>query len=164
MMKRALLVCVILVAFAGTALAAAAAAPSGTARSNVGCGLGTMLFQNNADRSSLLQAFQATTNGTSGNQTFGVTSGTSECKQPEKFVENDRVNEFVRANLDDLAKDIANGSGESLSTLAELLGVPAAEREAFYGALKTHFAEIFPGTEVEYAHVVDKILEVSARG
>ncbi|MGE5189438.1 MAG: DUF3015 family protein [Gemmatimonadota bacterium] len=159
-MKRALLACAIIVVFAASAMAAG----SGVARSNVGCGLGTMLFQSNADDSSLLQAFQATTNGTFGNQTFGVTSGTSECKQPTKFVKNDRVSEFVFANLDDLAKDIANGKGETLDTLAELMGVPAAEREGFSRNLKAHFAEIFPGAGVEYAQVVDAIVRVSNEG
>jgi hypothetical protein len=158
-MKRALLACTIIMAFAGTAMAA-----GGTAHQNVGCGLGTMLFENKADDSSLLQAFQATTNGTSGNQTFGVTSGTSECKQPSKFVKNDRVSEFVFANLDDLAKDIANGKGETLETLAELMGVPAAEREGFARNLKVHFVEIFPGSGVEYAQVVDAIVRVSNEG
>ncbi len=157
-MKRALLACAIIVIFASSAMAA------GLARQNVGCGLGTMLFKNNADGSSLLQAFQATTNATSGNQTFGVTSGTSECTQPAKFVKNDRVNEFVFANLDNLAKDIANGKGETLDTLAELMGVPAAERDTFARNLKAHFAEIFPGAGVEYAHVVDTIVRVSNEG
>ena len=158
-MKRALLACAIIVVFAASAMAA-----GGTARSNVGCGLGTMLFKNNADGSSLLQAFQATTNGTFGNQTFGVTSGTSECTQPAKFVKNDRINEFVFANLDNLAKDIANGKGETLDTLAELMAVPAAERDVFARNLKAHFAEIFPGAGVEYAHVVDTIVRVSNEG
>ncbi len=156
-MKRALFACAIIVVFATSAMAA------GIARTNVGCGLGTMLFKNNADGSSLLQAFQATTNGT-GIQTFGVTSGTSECTQPAKFVKNDRVNEFVFANLDNLAKDIANGKGETLDTLAELMGVPAAERDTFARNLKAHFAEIFPGAGVEYAHVVDTIVRVSNEG
>ncbi len=155
-MKKALLTVALILVSASVVFAGA--------RENVGCGLGTMLFKNNADESSLLQAFQATTNGTSGNQTFGVTSGTSECKQPAKFVRNDRLNEFVHSNLDDLAKDIANGRGETLGTLAELMGVPAADRTAFYGNLKTHFAEIFPSKDVEYAQVVDRIVTVANKG
>ena len=87
------------------------AGPAGTAHHNTGCGLGTMLFEGGANDSSLLQAFQATTNGTSGAQTFGISSGTSECDQPKKFVQNERLNEFVYANLDTLAKDIAQGGG-----------------------------------------------------
>jgi len=41
-----------------------------------GCGLGSMLIQSNGKE----QIFVATTNGSSGSQTFGITSGTSNCK------------------------------------------------------------------------------------
>src|SRR4030066_1899290 len=108
------------------------AAEMGLARTNTGCGLGTMLFEGSANDSSLLQAFQATTNGTSGAQTFGITSGTSECTQPQKFVQNERLNEFVYANLDTLAKDIAQGRGECVRTLGGVMQVAPGKREAVY--------------------------------
>src|SRR5512143_770067 len=91
-----------------------AAGSAGQARMNTGCGLGTMLFQNNADNATILQSLQATTNATFGNQTFGITSGTSECTQPSKFAKNDRLNEFIGANMDNLAKETALGKGETL--------------------------------------------------
>ena len=47
------------------------------ANENTGCGLGSMIIKN--QNSTMLQAIAATTNGTSGNQTFGITSGTSNC-------------------------------------------------------------------------------------
>ncbi len=145
----------------GVAEAQSKKGSSGMARQNVGCGLGTMLFKNNADNSILLQAFQATTNGTSGNQTFGITSGTSECGQPAAFVKNDRVGEFVLANMDNLAKDIAMGRGETLETLAELLQVPAERRAEFYGKLQANFGKIFSSEQVVLAGVVDNIAAVS---
>jgi hypothetical protein len=157
-MKRILGIFALTLIFASTSFAA----DMGVARTNTGCGLGTMLFQGSANDSSLLQAFQATTNGTSGAQTFGISSGTSECKQPEKFVQNERLNEFVYANLDTLAKDIAQGQGESVQTLAELMQVAPENREAFYRNLQTHFAEIFPRENVEYAQVVDTIVKLSS--
>lgn len=157
-MKRILGIFALTLIFATTSFAA----DMGVARNNTGCGLGTVLFQGSANDSSLLQAFQATTNGTSGNQTFGISSGTSECKQPEKFAQNERLNEFVYANLDTLAKDIAQGRGESVQTLAELMQVPPEKREAFYRNLQTHFAEIFPRENVEYAQVVDTIITLSS--
>lgn len=157
-MKRILGIFALTLIFATTSFAA----DMGLARNNTGCGLGTVLFQGSANDSSLLQAFQATTNGTSGNQTFGISSGTSECKQPEKFAQNERLNEFVYANLDTLAKDIAQGGGESVQTLAELMQVPPEKREAFYRNLQTHFAEIFPRENVEYAQVVDTIITLSS--
>jgi hypothetical protein len=155
-MKRLAVVVAVLSLFAaGTALA-------GT-NTNIGCGLGYVLFKD-ANQTSVVQAFEATTNGTSGNQTFGVSSGTSECDQPKKFVGNDRLNEFVHANMDELARDISTGQGETLSTVAELMGVPAAERPAFNANLQAHFQQIFPNPGVEYAQVVDAIVTVSNQG
>jgi hypothetical protein len=162
-MKKLLAVAVLSIMFVfvvGSAFAAAK--ESGTARQNVGCGLGTMLFQNNADQSSLLQAFQATTNGTFGNQTFGVTSGTSECKQPTKFVSNERLNEFVVANMDNLAKDIAMGRGETLDAFADLMQVPAEKRPEFYQKLQASFSNIFTSENVVLANVVDNVAAVSS--
>jgi hypothetical protein len=134
---------------------------SGKARNNVGCGLGTMLWQGNADNSSLFQAFQATTNGTFGSQTFGLTTGTSECDQPSTFVKNDRLNEFVVANMDNLAKDIAMGRGETLEAFAELLQIPTEKRAEFNQKMQTNFAKIFTSENVVLANVVDNAAAVS---
>ncbi len=162
-MKRILVFAVVLVLSVMLVSSAFAAAKggSGKARKNVGCGLGTMLFQNNADESSLLQAFQATTNSTSGNQTFGVTTGTSECDQPSAFVKNDRLNEFVVANMDNLAKEIAMGRGETLDAFAELLQIPTEKRAEFYQKMQTNFAKIFTSENVVLANVVDNAAAVS---
>ena len=46
---------------------------------NTGCGLGTMLFD--GQQGIAPQVLAVTTNGTSGNQTFGITSGTLGCTQ-----------------------------------------------------------------------------------
>ena len=155
-MKRVVVVVAALLLFAaGTAFAAG--------NSNIGCGLGYILFKD-SNQTSVVQALAATTNGTSGNQTFGVSSGTSECDQPKKFVGNDRLNEFVQANLDELARDISAGQGETLTSVAELMGVPAAERPAFNTNLQAHFQQIFPTPGVEYAQVVDAIVTVSNQG
>jgi hypothetical protein len=147
------------------ALALAAPALAGNGKANTGCGLGTMLFgAAKADNSILLQILAVTTNGTSGSQTFGISSGTSECDQPSSFVRNERVNEFVHANLDNLARDVAQGGGETVSTLAELLEVPAAQRAAFGQKLQSQFTLIFPTPDVQSAHVVDAIVFVASQG
>ena len=126
---------------------------------NTGCGLGTMLFgQSELGLNTVLtQILAVTTNGTSGNQTFGITSGTSDCDQPSKWVSNEQVNKFVLANMDDLAKDIAAGQGETVSPLAELMEVPAESRDTFYSTLQANFDQIFPHPDVNYAHVVDTV-------
>ncbi len=139
-----------------------AAGGAGSARTNTGCGLGTTLFKNNNDNSILLQAFQATTNGTFGTQTFGITSGTSECSTPATFVKNDRLNEFMLANMDNLAKEIAMGKGETLEAFAELLQIPAEKRPEFYQKLQANFAKIFTSEDVQFAKVADNVVTVTS--
>ncbi len=143
--------------FVGSVFAAA----GGQAHMNTGCGLGTMLFQNNADGKTLLQTFQATTNGIYGNQTFGITTGTSDCQQPKNFVSNEQLKEFMVANMDNLARDIAQGRGETLDAFAELMGVPADKRPEFYAQLQAGFAKIFTSSNVQMASVADNIATVS---
>lgn len=153
----------LLVMVAALSLVAAGSAFAG-GNMNTGCGLGTVIFKDVQNQSTLVQVVAATTNGTLGNQTFGISSGTSECTQPKNVVRNERLNEFVQANLDELARDISAGKGETLSTVAELMGVPSAQRDAFNRTLQAHFHQIFPSPGVEFAHVVDTIVSVSNQG
>ncbi len=126
--------------------------------SNTGCGLGDMVFGD--PDSSVLLGLEATTNGTFGNQTFGITSGTSNCTKPSKFVQNDRLQEFVAQNMDSIAQDMASGGGESLDTVAELMEVPATERAAFNSTLQDNFSKVYPSGDMTSAQVIDNIAEV----
>lgn len=139
----------------------AGAAFAGQAEDNTGCGLGTILWGNKADNSIMSQSLQATTNGLFGNQTFGITSGTLGCEQPANVAASERLMEFTVANLDNLARDIARGEGESLETLAELLAVPAADRSEFYAGLQGNFSGIFTTGEESAANVLDRIVVAS---
>ena len=151
----------VLMAFALTLVITGSAFAAGQAHTNVGCGLGTLLFENKADNSIILQALQATTNGTSGNQTFGISSGTSECQQPSKIVQNEKLNQFVRANMDNLAKDIAMGKGETLDTFVEMMGVPPTESEAYKAKLQVSFNKIFTSDKIVMAEVIDNVATVT---
>ena len=130
-MKKALVVAaVVSLLVAGSAFAA------GQAQNNTGCGLGTALFKNNADDSVLLQIIQLSVNTfgvLSLVPTIGITVGTAECQQPKKFASNEKVKEFTLVNMDNLARDIAQGRGEALDAFAELVGVQSEDRPEFYG-------------------------------
>ena len=132
------------------AVAALSTAAVAGVNSQTGCGLGAMIIKD--DSSALMLALQTTTNGTSANQTFGITSGTSGCKKT-KLVMNERAEEFVASNMDQLAKEIAMGQGESLDTLAELLQVE--DKAAFASALQSNYNSIYSSDNVEIgrAHV-----------
>lgn len=134
---------------------------AGQADNNCGCGLGTVLWEGKADGSVFSQSLQATTNGTSGNQTFGITSGTLGCEQPGSIIKNDRTLAFVRDNLDLLARDISFGGGETLDTLSELMQVPVAERSALYSRLQNNFDSIFITGDESSTAVVDRIIRIA---
>ncbi|MDY0270532.1 DUF3015 family protein [Trichloromonas sp.] len=125
-----------------------ASAWAGQAKTNCGCGLGTILWGDRADGSILSQSMQVSTNGILGNQTFGITSGTLGCEQPTNIGSDDQLFAYIRDNIDGLAQDMAYGEGEHLDTLAELMTVPAEERTLFAGKLQAAFGDIFiTGTE-----------------
>ncbi len=137
------------------AVAALSSAVFAGVNDQTGCGLGAMIIKD--DSSALLLALQATTNGTSGNQTFGITSGTSGCKKT-KFVMNERASEFVASNMDQLAKEAAIGQGESVDTLAELLNVK--DKAAFATTLQKNYNSIYTSSDVKMADVLDNIATI----
>jgi len=131
-------------------------------QSNTGCGIGTMIFEGKDGLIS--QVFAATTNGTFGNQTFGITSGTLNCEKPANFTSNERLNKFVGDNMANLAMDISKGSGEYLTTLAVLLDVPIAERPQLYRLLQANFSKIYTSEDVTHIDVLNNIETVLATG
>ena len=124
---------------------------------SAGCGLGSLLI---GEGTGFTQVFAATTNGTFGSQTFGITTGTSNCEKQAKFASTKRLTEFVQANMDNLAKDVAMGKGESIETLTELMGISSQKRPVVYAKLQSNFSNIFTSEKVEVADVVDNIVTV----
>src|SRR5882762_7019290 len=90
-----------------------------------GCGLGYMLMSNK-DNSKVSQVLGATTNGTSGSQTFGITSGTSGCTDDGAVKWAKAAEVYAEVNLDSLRREMAIGKGEYVETFASLLGATEA--------------------------------------
>ena len=122
---------------------------------NYGCGLGSMAFE--GEDGLISQVSAATTNGSSGNQTFGITSGTSNCTQYSTWTSNEKVNVFVADNMDSLAKDIARGKGEHLDTLGSLMNIPQKDRAAFNSKLQRNFSHIYTSENVTATDVIRNI-------
>ncbi|HVN96907.1 MAG TPA: DUF3015 domain-containing protein [Syntrophorhabdaceae bacterium] len=122
---------------------------------NYGCGLGSMAFEGNDGLISQISA--ATTNGTFGNQTFGITSGTSNCAQYSTWTSNEKANVFVADNMDSLARDIAKGEGEHLDTLASLLNIAEKDRTSFNAKLQKNFSRIYTSQSVTSTEVIRNI-------
>jgi hypothetical protein len=130
----------ILVAVAIAAVLPASAMAAG--ENNIGsCGWGSKLFD--GQQGIAPQVLGATTNGTFGNQTFGITFGTSGCSQDGAVKSSWKTALFIDGNRDMLARDMSVGSGETLDSLAHLMGVESQDRAAFNRAAKENMAKIF---------------------
>jgi hypothetical protein len=115
-------------------------------QNNVGsCGWGTKLFDGQSGI--FPQALAGITNGTSGNQTFGVSSGTSGCTQDGVVRSTWKTAMFIDGNKERLARDMSVGEGEALDSLAHLLGVDAADRAAFGRLARDNMPRIFPSEQ-----------------
>jgi hypothetical protein len=128
-------------------LATLAAASSMAAQNNVGsCGWGSKVFEGQSGIAP--QVLAATTNGTSGNQTFGITFGTSGCTQDGVVSSHWKTAMYIDGNRVALARDAAAGQGESLNVLAEVMGVKAADRALFAATIKANFATVFGNEQI----------------
>ena len=110
------------------------------AASPAGCGMGTAVVFKDASQW-YEHVLAATTNGTSGNQTFGMTSGTLGCEAANGPLADAQL--FIDQNMDQLAVDAAKGQGETLAALAEVMGVEAADSAAFNRTVQSNFDSMF---------------------
>ena len=118
-----------------------AAGSSMAAQNNVGCGWGSAVFHGQSGVAP--QVLAATTNGTSGNQTFGITFGTSGCTQDGVVSSSWKISAYIDGSRVALARDAAAGQGENLDALAVVMGVKAEDRAAFAAAIKSNFSTVF---------------------
>jgi hypothetical protein len=100
-----------------------------------GCGLGSIVFGKEPGGK---QIFASTTNGTFGSQTFGISSGTSNCTDAKS---KDGLFGFVKTNKNQLMTDVAKGSGESLAGLNLFMGCKDSTKLNQH--LQGNFAKIF---------------------
>ena len=111
-------------------------------QNNIGtCGWGAKLFDGQSGIAP--QVLAVTTNGTSGNQTFAITTGTSGCTQDGVVRSTWKTAMFIDGNKDRLARDMSIGNGETLDSLAHLIGVHEQDRAAFSRAMQANVSVIF---------------------
>lgn len=116
----------------------AANVQASTTQDSVGCGVGTMIFQNS--NGLLWSLFALTTNTTTFN-TVSMTFGLVNC--PAGASVRGRIASFIEFNRPELAVEIAQGKGDHLSALVEMYGVKASNRVAAFNALKSNQISIF---------------------
>jgi hypothetical protein len=123
-----------------------------------GCGWGTKLFDGSSGMAP--QVLAVTTNGTFGNQTFGISSGTSGCTQDGMVKSAWKTSMFIDGNKERLARDMSIGNGETLDSLAHLMGISEADRAKFNRATHENLARIFPSGDVATEQVVVALKQV----
>lgn len=123
-----------------------------------GCGWGNMLFEGQDGKATHVVAM--TTNGTSGNATFGVTSGTNGCDASGRLRYDGRSWLAMNGMLDSIAEDMAQGQGEALDAYATLLGIEQADRAHFARITQANFNRIFPSADASGEQVLSATLEV----
>ena len=149
---RKMMVALAVLAMAGSASAADGGGIKGSGSyGTAGCGLGSMAFGN---QKGAIQILAATTNGLFGTQTFGITSGTSNCG--ESVVGLSGTKTFIEANRDALAKDMSRGSGETISALSHLAG--CADAKAVGAKLQQSFQAVFPEQSISDEAVSSNVI------
>lgn len=110
-----------------------------------GCGLGKTLWEGQSGLLANISA--ATTNGSSGTQTFGITSGTSGCNADSTVKTEKEQEVFVAVNLENISQEMAQGNGEHLRALATLMGCSTSVYGEFAGMTQDKYEVLFPAAD-----------------
>src|SRR5690606_9356232 len=145
-MKRLVLASALL----GASMSASAVAPGGP-----GCGWGNLLFEGQSGLPMHILASLA--NGTAGNATLGMTTGTNGCDTSGSLTYSGKSLLSMNGVLEEVAHDVAMGEGEALTALSVAMGVPAEDRTHFSSVMHQNFAVIFPSENVTAEQVLASI-------
>lgn len=106
---------------------------SGQGYGVAGCGLGSIVF---GPKTGWVQIVAATLNGT-GVQTFGITTGTSNCDMGEGGL---FAASFIESNREVVTKEFARGRGETVDSLAYILR--CNDTQVFGDKMKENYGKI----------------------
>lgn len=122
---------------------------------DAGCGLGGIIFTKNAK---LLQLFAMTTNSFLLTQPLGITFGTSGCSSSGIVMNDKQIQYFVEINQEELSREMAQGHGEKLATLALLKGCLSNEsQKAFAGFTQASYSQILPKANTSPVDMVQNL-------
>lgn len=121
-----------------------------------GCGLGSVVM---GPKGSQISAY--TTNGTSGTQIYGITTGTSNCQPDRRGAMSEAQESFMFSNYATLSKEMAQGAGTTLAGLAQVLGCGETDLAAFNKVAQTEHRKIFssPGAVAALETLKESIVQ-----
>lgn len=70
---------------------------------------------------------------------------------------HEQVAAFTAANLERIKQDMAAGQGEYLASLANLLGIEAAQQAAFFAFTQAKFPVLFPSSDTSAAALLTSL-------
>lgn len=123
---------------------------SGQGYGVAGCGLGSIVF---GPKPGMIQIIASTVNGTAGSQTFGITSGTSNCEIPES---GHQAAVFIEANKEVVRKEAARGQGETVRTIANMLNCHGENQLG--SEMKSNYEQYF-GNNVDTYETVRRLMK-----
>ena len=140
-------------AFSAIAISSHAVAPGGP-----DCGWGNMIFE--GDSGFPAHFLASSTNGTTGNATFGMTSGTNGCSHSGTLTYGGDKWLGMASIMDEFSEDVARGEGDALRAVAVNAGIEPQDRDLFAKVLHENFDQIFTSAEVTTEEVVQNIYTV----
>lgn len=139
-------------------LATASASSFAVAPGGDSCGWGNMLFEGQSGLP--IHVVASITNGTTGNNTLGMTSGTNGCSADGTLTYAGKSMINLGAIMDEFSEDVARGDGEALTAVAVSMGVENGDRAHFKTVLHENFNTLFPSDTVTAEGVMASMLEL----
>ena len=129
---------------AGLVLISASSVANAGAAGGSGCGWGQALFEGQSGTATHVLA--GITNAITGNNTFGMTTGTNGCTTTGTLSYGGES--VVSAIMNEFSEDVARGEGDALNTVAVVYGVEDQDRDTFAKVMHDNFTTLFPSEDV----------------
>ena len=141
---------------AGLALLSVSSVAAAVSAGGEGCGWGQALFTGSSGTPSHVLA--ATTNPLTGNNTFGMTTGTNGCSTTGTLSYGGKS--VVSSIMNEFSEDVARGEGDALNTVAVVYGVAPEDRDTFASVMHENFTTLFPSEDVTADEMMTSIEEI----
>ena len=129
-----------------------------------GCGLGKLAWADFKNQKNIApQVMMATTNGTFGSNTFGISSGTSGCTNDGQVWADQKTTMFALMNFENLPQEMAQGKGEHLASLASLMGIPDEQHAAFFALTQERYTALVQAGETSSVALVKALNDAVAK-
>ena len=129
---------------AGIALLTASSSAMAVAPGGDNCGWGNLLFEGQSGLGAHIIA--SITNGSTFNNTFGMTFGTNGCSTSGTLTYGGKS--MVSSIMGEFSEDVAAGEGDAMDTVAIIYGVEKQDRATFSRVMHENFTVIFPSEDV----------------